>query len=115
LSNSIRNSKNKPSGERYINSLSDDTSFMALFQTERGESDYVFDGLNSKGTNWSLKLDGHPIFTVDNETYYYPNPGEINGNSAQVWLCNDTFFVVSQNHFKYIRDETPRGSQSENQ
>jgi hypothetical protein len=88
---------------------------MALFQTERGESYYVFDGLNSGAVNWSLKLDGHPIFTGDNDTYYHPRLGEINENSAQVWLCNDTFFVVNQTHFKYIRNEVPRGSQSENQ
>jgi hypothetical protein len=44
LTNSYVNPLNKDDGTRYGNSLSDNTSFIALFQTERGDAGFVFDG-----------------------------------------------------------------------
>jgi hypothetical protein len=44
FTNSIINERNSPAGVRYRNALSDDTSFMATFQLERGDGGYVFDG-----------------------------------------------------------------------
>jgi hypothetical protein len=116
---SIVNLRNNPdTGARWNNSLTDDTDFLALFQTERGDAGYTFDGLDMGAENINTEIVGHPIFKELNDTYYYP---AVNAAGAvkqdkhppppQVWLCKDTFWVHDGETFTYHHDETPRGSQ----
>jgi hypothetical protein len=70
---SIVNVRNHPdTGARWGNSLADDTSFMALFQTERGDGGMVIDGLDTNGANVNTEITGTPRYGGDNDTYHYP-------------------------------------------
>jgi hypothetical protein len=116
---SIVNMRNNPrTGERWQNSLGDDTSFIAIFSTERGDGGYVFDGKDTNGQNVNTEINGDPQFTGQNDTYYYcatdalgnvlPN---IHPPAPQLWLCQDTFWVFDGKTFQYFNDRNPRGSQ----
>jgi hypothetical protein len=128
---SIVNEKNKSglNGARYINTMSDDTSFIALFQTERGDGGYVFDGIDSSGENLNTIIEGQPIVSGTNDTYFYPRM--IYNPANQTWavdttkhspppillLCQDCFFVLDMGpegklRVSYHPDKSPNGSQS---
>jgi hypothetical protein len=112
LTNSYVNSKNKDDGARYVNTLGDDTSFIALFQTERGDAGYTFDGLDFEG-NVAFNIRANPIHTGTNDTYLYPTPGGPKNTMTPVaYLCMDTYFEHDGVSFKYKKD-TPSGTQSE--
>jgi hypothetical protein len=132
FTDSIVNVKNKPDGARtrYVNSLRDDTSFIALFQTERGDGGYVYDGIDSGGVNLNTIIEGTPIVSGENDTYYYPrmtyNPAnktysvDLTRHSPppMLLLCQDTFFVLKMGEngklqLYYHKDRSPRNSQSE--
>jgi hypothetical protein len=119
---SIVAEKNAPDGTRYLNSLKDDTSFLCLFQTERGDGGLVYDGLT--GDNLNTEITASAIHGGIHNTYYFPwthADGTVDINvhapAAQVWQCSDTFFVVSGGdggkRFKvsYINNRSPAGSQ----
>jgi hypothetical protein len=111
LTASYVNSKNKDDGTRYGNSLTDDTSFMALFQTERGDAGYVFDGIDYEGSV-AFEVLASPIHTGANNTWLYPTPGGAkNTITALAYLCHDTYFEHDGTSFRY-HTHTPAGSQS---
>jgi hypothetical protein len=119
---SIVNVRNHPStGIRWANSLGDDTSFMALFQLERGDGGYVFDGIDTGGANVNTEISASPIYTGDNDTYHFPYQPlgaaapdrTITSPPPILFLARDTFFVVDSNGLSYFNDRTPRGSQAE--
>jgi hypothetical protein len=99
FTNSIVNSRNNPStGERWNNGLSDDTDFMAMFETERGDAGYTFDGLNNTVGNVNTQIKGNSAHRGINQTYYYLDiraDGTVNPvvhpPSPQIWLRKDTY------------------------
>jgi hypothetical protein len=119
---SIVAEKNAADGTRYLNSLKDDTSFLCLFQTERGDGGLVYDGLT--GDNLNTEITASAIHGGIRNTYFYPwvqADGTVDINvhapAPQFWQCADTFFVVSggdgSRKFKisYINTRSPAGSQ----
>jgi hypothetical protein len=119
FTNSIINERNAPNGLRYNNSLSDDTSFMATFQLERGDAGYVFDGYNSSGSVNTL-IKGDARYKETQNTYLFPftnAAGQViisqpNIQAPQLWLCKDTYFRVKANAFEYVMKGSPAGSQT---
>ena len=106
---SIVMAKNTASGVRYNNCLSDGTSFMWNVQCERNNAGYTFDGIDSQGQNIAIQIKGQPIYTGINDTYYNVNSeGTIHPPPPQIWLCRDTFFVLSRNGVEYQAFATPK-------
>jgi hypothetical protein len=106
---SIVMAKNTSSGNRYANSLSDGTSFMWNIQCERNNAGYTYDGIDSNGQNIPIQIKGQPIYTGINDTYYNVNKeGTQHPPPPQIWLCRDTYFLVSTAGVKYEAFETPK-------
>jgi len=107
---SIVMAKNTSSGTRYVNTLSDGSSFMWNVQTERNNAGYTFDGIDSNGQNIPIQLKGQPLYSGSNDTYYNVDPaGTIHPPPPQIWLCRDTYFLVSTNGVVYEAFSTPEG------
>jgi hypothetical protein len=103
-------------GERYTNSLADDTSYLCQFQTERSDGAFVIDGLNTNGQNIPIKIEGVPKYPGLLDTYYIPDPDhpEAKNNNTPILIeVRDTFSVLDLNGLHYKSDEVPRGSQVE--
>ena len=101
--------KNTSSGNRYANSLSDGTSFMWNVQCERNNAGYTFDGIDSNGQNIPIQIKGQPLYSGANDTYYNVNAaGTIHPPPPQIWLCRDTFFVLSREGVSYEAFATPK-------
>ena len=106
---SIVMARNTPSGQKYQNCLSDGTSFMWNVQCERNNAGYTFDGIDSDGQNIPIQIKGNPLYTGENDTYYNFNNGVSRPPAPQIWLCRDTYFLVSSQGVKYIGNDTPPG------
>ena len=107
---SIVMAKNTNDGTRYVNSLSDGTSFMFNVQCERNNAGYTFDGFDSMGQNIPIQLKGNPIYTGINDTYYNVDAsGNKHPPPPQIWLCRDTYFVADINGLRYVGVGTPEG------
>jgi hypothetical protein len=108
--------KNAPDGARYENTLSDTTAFMFNVQTERSGAGYCFDGLDTKGQNVDIQLEGTPIFKGVNNTYYNCGPignvTSVHPPQPECWICKDTFFVAGDFGMVYKKDDYPYGSQA---
>ena len=105
---SIVMAKNTSDGTRYANCLSDGTSFLWNLQTERNNAGYTFDGIDSNGQNIPIQIKGQPIYTGANDTYYNVNAdGSQHPPPPQIWLCRDTYFLVSTEGVKYVAFGTP--------
>ena len=106
---SIVMAKNTSSGNRYHNSLSDGTSFMWNVQCERNNAGYTFDGIDSNGQNIPIQIKGQPLYSGANDTYYNVNAaGTIHPPPPQIWLCRDTYFLVSRDGVVYEAFSTPK-------
>ena len=106
---SIVMAKNTSSGNRYANCLSDGTSFMWNVQCERNNAGYTFDGIDSQGQNIPIQIKGQPIYSGINDTYYNVNAaGTIHPPPPQIWLCRDTYFLVSTDGVVYEPFGTPK-------
>ena len=106
---SIVMAKNTSSGNRYANCLSDGTSFMWNVQCERNNAGYTFDGIDSNGQNIPIQIKGQPIYSGINDTYYNVNAaGTIHPPPPQIWLCRDTYFLVSTDGVVYEPFGTPK-------
>jgi hypothetical protein len=82
-------------------------------QLERNNAGYTYDGLDSDGQNIAIQLRGNPIYGGINDTYYNVNSsGTKHPPPPQVWLCRDTYFLMSTEGLKYIRTGSPPGSQT---
>ena len=109
---SIVMAKNTSAGTRYNNTLSDGTSFMWNIQCERNNAGYTFDGIDSNGQNIPIQIKGQPIHTGANDTYYnVDKEGTIHPPPPQIWLCRDTYFLVSTDGVVYESFGTPEGKQ----
>ena len=106
---SIVMAKNTVQGTRYNNCLSDGTSFMWNVQCERNNAGYTFDGIDSNGQNIAIQIKGQPLYTGINDTYYNVNAaGTIHPPPPQIWLCRDTFFILSTEGVVYEAFSTPK-------
>ena len=106
---SIVMAKNASGGTRYANSLSDGTSFMWNVQCERNNAGYTFDGIDSNGQNIPIQIKGQPLYSGANDTYYNVNAaGTIHPPPPQIWLCRDTYFVLSSAGVQYEAFSTPK-------
>ena len=107
---SIVMAKNASGGTRYANSLSDGTSFMWNVQCERNNAGYTFDGIDSNGQNIPIQIKGQPLYSGANDTYYNVNAaGTIHPPPPQIWLCRDTYFVLSSAGVQYEAFSSPPG------
>ena len=105
---SIVMAKNTSDGTRYANCLSDGTSLLWNIQTERNNAGYTFDGIDSAGQNIPIQIKGQPIYTGANDTYYNVNAeGTQHPPPPQIWLCRDTYFLVSTQGVQYEAFSTP--------
>jgi hypothetical protein len=98
--------------------MRDDTSYLPEFQTERMDSAYIIDGINTDGKSIPIEYKAKPQHTGANDTYYRPNgsAGSVNVQIPSLWECRDTFFVLHRREdgifkLRYFNDKTPRGSQ----
>lgn len=108
---SIIQTRNDPkTGQRYVNTLSDTSSFMCNFQLERSGAGFCFDGIDSDGQNIGVELDAQPIYNGINDTYYnVDDKGTIHPPAPELWLCRDTYFVATVGGMKYYKEKTPEG------
>ena len=107
--------KNDANGKRYNNTISDATSFVFNIQTERASAGYCYDGLDGGFGNVQIQVNGMPIYTGDDDTYF--NVVEPDGTitrppPTQLWITRDTYFKLSLEGLEYHDDETPQGSQA---
>ena len=103
---------------RYENSRYDDTNFGINFQLERGNSGYVFDGVDTDNHEVWIRFKADAIATDYENSYYYPEVNashEIKGhiiNTAhpEMWICSDTYWTWSiQDGVQYHDDGVPSG------
>ena len=105
--------KNDTEGTRYKNTLRDATSFVFNVQTERSSAGYTYDGLDGGFGNVQVQINGQPIHTGKNDTYYNVNEeGTVHPPPVQLCLCRDTYFKLSLDGLEYVDDGTPQGSQA---
>jgi hypothetical protein len=85
--------KNGGDGTRYNNTLRDQTNFALIIQTERNQSGYVFDGIDSQGQSTPLEIHFNPLYPQEN-TYYDFDRDEPTAHPPppQIWLCNDVYW-----------------------
>ncbi len=90
-------------GTRYkATSAADNTSFGINFQLERGNSGYVFDGIDTGCHSITVQFKGQPIHTDKNDTYYYPDVDDagkvdetVHPPAPEMWICSDTYWTWS--------------------
>jgi hypothetical protein len=88
------NTGGKDHGQRYTNTLRDNTNFALVIQTERNQSGFVFDGIDSQGQSVPLEIHFNPLFQDDT---YYNYDGETSTNNPpppQIWLCVDAYWTA---------------------
>ncbi len=91
------------SGERYkATSAADNTSFGINFKLERGNSGYVFDGIDTGCHSVTVTFKGLPIYGGDNDIYYNPevdDSGKVNTSvhppAPEMWICSDRWWSWS--------------------
>ena len=89
--------------------LSDGTSFMWNIQCERNNAGYTFDGIDSQGQNIPIQIKGQPIHSGANDTYYnVDKDGTQHPPPPQIWLCRDTYFLLSKDGVVYEAFDTPK-------
>ena len=98
-------------GTRYKNCRSDGTSFGINFQLERSNAGYVFDGIDTDTKTVPISFKGKPIYTGPNDTYYVfdPEHPEQHPPPPELWICQDTYFLMSTNGLEYMGPSTPPG------
>ena len=98
-------------GERYANCLRDGTLFHINFQLERSNAGYVFDGIDTDTKTVPISFKGKPIYTGTNDTYYIfdPEHSEQHPPPPELWICQDTYFLMSTNGLEYMGPSTPPG------
>ena len=101
-------------GKRFVNTLSDATNFVFQIKTERSGGGFFYDGLDSNGGNVQIQVNGQPIYTGVDDTYYnVDESGTIHPPPIQLWLTRDTYFTLNLNGLEYHDKTTPEGSQAE--
>ena len=106
--------KNDANGVRYKNTLSDASSFVFNIQTERSSAGYCYDGLDGGAGDIQVLVQGQPIYTGANDTYYNvvePSGNIIHPPAPQLWVTRDTYFILSIEGLEYVDNASPPGSQ----
>jgi hypothetical protein len=117
--NSIVLEHNQPNGTRWSNALTDDTSYLCQFQTERSDAAFVVDGINTGGQNKPIELNATPKWKGDMDTYYIPitppsgSAPVVNTNKPFLLECRDTMLILTLDGLRYFNDRTPNGSQTD--
>jgi hypothetical protein len=99
-------------GLRFPNRIRDGSSFALIVQTERNESGYVFDGLDSDGQSTPIDIQFVPMYAGANDTYYnfdshYPT---LHPPAPQVWLCRNVYWSIDvENGLMFHKYGTPDG------
>ena len=106
---SITQPRHNSSGTRYPNTIHDNTDFMCNFALERSQGGSVFDGF-STDTTVNVKLSFDPAISGANDVYYYPDSTNNTAHppSPQLWLCRDTYWVLSLGSLTYVNKGSPR-------
>ena len=63
--------------------------------------------INSQGQNIQIQIKGQPIYTGVNDTYYNVDEAGTVHPPPQIWMCRDTYFLVSAQGVKYVAFDTP--------
>jgi hypothetical protein len=93
---------------RYSNTLRDGSSFALIIQTERNESGYVFDGLDSDGQSTPIDIQFTPIVKGGEDSYYNWDRTNLHPPAPQVWLCRNVYWSVdTQNGLVFHKYGTP--------
>ena len=97
--NDYKNSIFRKTGSRYKNTLSDISSFMITFQTERNCNGNYYDGLETENQKVSIELKfSSSDLEIDPEHPEKP----------QVWFIRDTYWTLdNKNGLKYHKSGTP--------
>jgi hypothetical protein len=111
--------KNDPTGKRYPITTRDGSSFCLIVQTERNESGYVFDGVDSKGQSTSIDIQFTPLHRGADDTYYNVDSHLYGANithppAPQIWFCRDVYWSLSVNldrGLEFHKYGEPAGSQ----
>ena len=99
-------------GNRYKNTLRDDTRFIWNVQLERNGGGYFFDGYDSRGRNVAIELVGGPIYSGPNDTYYLVDPERnLHPPQPQVWSCRDIYMTLTIGDIKVYMNGEPDDSQ----
>jgi hypothetical protein len=112
---SLTESLNDGNGPRWVGRLGDNTSFMFNIQLERSNAGYCYDGVDTGGTNVSISINGNPMATGENDTYYFPTLRDttIHPPSPELWICRETFWELSlKDGLKYHETGEVPGSQA---
>jgi hypothetical protein len=113
--------KNDETGVPYDFALRDGTSFALIIQSERNESGYVFDGIDSNGQSTPIDIQFVPLYPGDTfDTYYnvdmtpFFHVGQSHPPAPQLWFCRDVYWEMSvENGVRFHKYGEPVGSQSE--
>jgi hypothetical protein len=91
-----KNDLDSPNKTRYDKTLRDGTSFCLIIQTERNESGYVFDGIDSHGQSIPIDIQFVPIVSGENDTYYNFDPENptLHPPAPQIWFCRDVYWSI---------------------
>lgn len=102
-------------GNRYALSATDGTSFGINFQLERSNAGYVFDGIDTGNRTVPVGFRGQPLYSGTNDTYYNVMDPLVSATAVshppapELWICQDTHFVLSVNGLEYLGTHTPEG------
>ena len=108
--------KNDANGVRYNNTLSDASSFVFNIQAERSSAGYCFDGIDGGFGNVQIQVQGQPIYSGANDTYYNviePSGNVVHPCPTQLWITRDSYFLMNLDGLVYVDDQSPEGSQVE--
>ncbi len=107
---SFTTSLNADNGTLYPHTRKDATNFGINFQLERSNGGYVFDGLDTGSRTIPINFKGQPIYSGTNDGYY--NVGgdtDLHPPAPELWICQDTHFLMSVNGLEYMGPTTPEG------
>jgi hypothetical protein len=112
--------KNDETGKPYGFTQRDGTSFALIIQTERNESGYVFDGIDSGGQSTPIDIQFVPLVQGVNDTYFNvdmdpfnPQPTTTHPPAPQLWFCRDVYWSMDVEHgLRFHKYGEPAGYQS---
>jgi hypothetical protein len=112
----VKNNMSLPTKTRYVNCLRDGTSFALIVQTERNESGYVFDGIDSGGQSTPIDIQFVPIVSGAEDTYYNFDPAFPTRHppAPQLWFCRNVYWSVDVSEgLKFHKYGEPEGHEVE--
>jgi uncharacterized membrane protein len=108
----LKNNPESATKVRFANTLRDGSSFALIVQTERNESGYVFDGIDSGGQSTPIDIQFVPLVKGAQDTYYNFDTSQPTAHppAPQIWLCRDVYWSVDvENGLKFHKYGQPDG------